>query len=442
MRFGKSSQDGRLNAILLVALVINIAACNDGSVAACDSRESFLFAYPVFDDVKYRSEGSDKNVIGSFQFGIPVKVLQQSSGQIKVCVDNSPAWASEKDFQLVDQIRELKINSNSFEDRPKINLWTKKQELSNFLNAKKDSKPEYQELIPSYKQTREYSLPVLELFSLESRYRRGNITAARVLVPFPTAARELLMKLESIDTQSRRKLSVVLDVSPSSSWFVSKYFQAKLNDYFSDVELDSIKTSLTLFSGGDYSVVPDVFSLYDVENFNLNTETVGESEENLWLSESLVPSGNNVAGIEYLLVIVSAGDVSIGHDLLVGEPITGWAVQITPELETALRDSVSRLNGIGFIEFNQESHHEFFLSLKHVLLSDLEGLGANLIEEYSSLFEKNSMLTIIPIKLGSFNREFLSELDRRDGRWASIPLWLVVNKDLFEMQAVAETNGD
>ena len=408
--------------------------CNDYSAL------SFAFArvspIQVFNTPDFKSASYI-----DMEFGRAYPIIEKERGKVRLCIKGNNHWVKKSHIMSNESAKVVIIPQNDSTKRPKIIFWRSQERLSAFLTGYNISKapPDYEEF-PTYSPSAQIQFPVYQQDLMEM-FGSRQIEVASLLVPFPTDAIEKYQKFQLYrKTKHNINMVILVDVSGSTAGFIDLFLN-RFKKTYTKFKLPMLDNIMLLEFGGDGSVSkPKNISFTELTSYSWKVRSAPKhNKENYAVLNAITLAAKQVKlqGVRPPLLVLAGGDVDIQaiKDLNAFGYI--WIVQLTPEIQDALKKSANSLGRTAkFVEFSPDN--AVFLTRNMANTLDFKNKLKKAMD-YSGIAKMFVQMGILPFFPYNLETEELASLPifvSKKSDWFAINLWTVVNGKVLKFKKV------
>jgi hypothetical protein len=430
-----------LLAFIVIYLLPFIPVTTDEKLPICNESPALSFAFARVSPIQV-FDAPDLNFTDhiEMEFGRAYPVIQKEREKVRLCIKGNNHWVNKSHIVSNESAEWVMVSQNDPTKRPKVHLWRSQERLSAYLSGYNIRKAP-----PDYEEFHTDSLPVPIQFPVYQRdfmeIQIGNrqLEVASLLVPFPTDAIGKYKKFQ-LERKKKHNTTIVMlvDVSGSTVGFIDLFFN-RFNKTYTKYKLPMLDNIILLEFGGDgYVSKPKIIPFRKLTTHSWNVRSAPQqNRENHAVLDAITLAAQQVKeqGVRPPLLILAGGDVDIQaiKDLDAFGYI--WIVQLTPEIQDALKKSAGSLGKTAkFVEFSPDN--AVFLT---------EDMAKNI--EFEQIFQKTpdypgianifvqiGMLPLLPKNLETEELATLPTFVSKESDWFAINLWTVVNGQLLKFK--------
>jgi hypothetical protein len=375
-------------------------------------------------------------------FGRSYPITQKKRGKVRLCIKGNNHWVKRSHIVSKQSTEWVSVSPTPSMKRPKVQLWRSQERLNAYLSGSNfgQASPVYEEFITDSLPT-PIQFPLYQRDFMEIQIGNRQVEVASILVPFPTDA---IIKYKQLQLDRKKQhnttMVILVDVSGSTVGFIDLFLE-RLNKTYT--KLPMLKNIMLLEFGGDGSVSkPQILSFRKITTYSWNVRSAPQqNRENQAILNAITLAAKQVKrqGVKPPLLILAGGDVDI-------QPIKDlnafgytWIVQLTPEIQEALKKSASSLGKTAkFIEFSPNNA----VFLTEDMAKNLEFENEKRFQKppdypgVANIFAKMGMLPLLPKNLETEELATLPNFVSKESDWFAINLWTVVNGELLKFKKV------
>jgi hypothetical protein len=421
----------------------------DEKPLTCNESPALGFAFARVSPLKVFTPPDFKKLTGHIDvdFGRGYPITQKKMGKVRLCIKENNHWVKRSHIVSKQSTEWVSVSPTHPTKRPKVNLWRSRERLSAYLSGSNFGKasPAYEEFITDSLPT-PIEFPIYQMDFMEIQIRNIQVEVASLLVPFPTEAIRKYQQLQ-LDRKKQHNTTMVIlvDVSGSTVGFINLFLN-RLNKTYTKSKLPKLDNIMLLEFGGDGSVSKQkIISFRKLTSYSWNVRSapVVQNGENKAILNAITLAAKQVKrqGVKPPLLILAGGDVNIQAIKELDAFGYTWIVQLTPELQDALKKSADSLGKTAkFVEFSPDNAVFLTEDMAKNLEFENEKTFIN-TPDYSSIaniFTTIGMLPLLPKNLETEELATLPNFVSKESDWFAINLWTVVNGELLKFKKVPE----
>jgi len=413
----------------------------------CNESPALGFAFARVSPLKVFTPPDFKKLTAHIDvdFGRGYPITQKKMGKVRLCIKENNHWVKRSHIVSKQSTEWVSVSPTHPTKRPKVHLWRSQERLSAYLSGSNfgQASPAYEEFITDSLPT-PIQFPLYQRDFMEIQIRNRQVEVASLLVPFPTDA---IIKYKQLQLDRKKQhnttMVILVDVSGSTVGFIDLFLE-RLNKTDTKSNLPKLDNIMLLEFGGDGSVSkPKILSFRKLTSYSWNVRSIPvvHNGENKAILNAITLAAKQVKrqGVKPPLLILAGGDVNIQAIKELDAFGDTWIVQLTPELQDALKKSAGSLRKTTkFVEFSP--NNAVFLTEDMAKNLEFENektfINSPDYPSIANIFTTIGMLPLLPKNLETEELATLPNFVSKESDWFAINLWTVVNGELLKFKKV------